>query len=166
MPNVKILSFVFRNGIFWRYYCNALGYEYIEIALPTLTKNFASKILNSNGIVHILNWKLKSLKSKVGNTDTGSISSSYCLEERGLEVVLDKRLRNRSRPRRMFRVAEDRVVCSGAGVVFSTCWPRFKLNRDLLPNKVERLGVGSDEGVFVLDVEDVDEGLKWGMGYC
>ena len=78
-------------------------------------------------------------------------------------MVLDKRLRNRSRPRSMFRVAEDRVVCSGAGVVFSTCWPRFKLNRDLLPNKVERLGVGSDEGGFVLDVEVVDEGLKWGV---
>ena len=61
-----------------------------------------------------------------------------------MEVVLARRFRNRSRPRRMFLVADGRVeVASGVGVVVGFLL-RFKLNRvrPRLPNNRERVEVG------------------------
>ena len=79
-----------------------------------------------------------------------------------MEVVLARRFRNRSRPRRMFLVADGRVeVASGVGVVVGFLLPRFKLNRvrPRLPNNRERVEVG---GGLVEVVEGLNGNMIWG----
>ena len=94
-----------------------------------------------------------------------SINEAYSWEdeeEKGLEVVLARRFRNRSRPRRMFLVADGRVeVASGVGVVVGFLLPRFKLNRvrPRLPNNRERVEVG---GGLVEVVEGLNGNMIWG----
>ncbi len=78
------------------------------------------------------------------------ISYSEDSESGGVGEVLDRRFLNLSRPRRMFRVAEMRVVISGASVV-TGLEARFRLKRDRLLNREGR----PLEGVAVVVSEDL-----------
>ena len=102
--------------------------------------------------------ELSKSEIRVSGTRISVTNEAYSCEdeEKGLEVVLARRFLNRSRPRRMFLVADGRVeVASGVGVVVGCLLPRFKLNRvrPRLPNNRERVEV--DGGLV-----EVVEGLN------
>ena len=68
---------------------------------------------------------------------------AYC-SAKGEEVVLDRRFLKRSRPRKMLRVAEIRVVVSGASVVCVGLL--LRLNRERFRKSRERLTGLEDSG--------------------
>ena len=86
-------------------------------------------------------------------------STAYCSEEANegeMVEVLDRRFLKRSRPRRIFRVAETRVVVWGATVVKGLD-TRFRLKRDRLLNNFSR---PPGAGVVVMEGEELSLGIE------